>query len=54
VFLVLYATNVLGVSAPEFGVLVAVQALAAMAAYIPAARFADTMGRKRTEGPSAA
>ena len=46
VFLVLYATNVIGIRAPQFGILVAVQALTAMAAQIPAGRFADSMGRK--------
>jgi MFS family permease len=46
VFLVLYATNIIGIRAPQFGILVAVQALTAMAAQIPAGRFADSMGRK--------
>jgi MFS family permease len=46
VFLVLYATNVIGIAAPQFGVLVAIQAFTAMAAYIPAARFAGIFGRK--------
>jgi MFS family permease len=46
VFLVLYTTNVIGIRAPQFGVLVAVQALTAMAAYIPAARLAGILGRK--------
>jgi MFS family permease len=46
VFLVLYATNVIGIRAPQFGVLLAVQALTAMAAQIPAARLADSIGRK--------
>jgi MFS family permease len=46
VFLVLYATNVVGITAPRFGALVAVQALAAVVVYIPAARLADRIGRK--------
>jgi MFS family permease len=46
VFLVLYATNVIGIAAPQFGVLVAVQALTAMLTYVPAARFAAVFGRK--------
>lgn len=46
VFLVLYAINVVGVSAPQFGVLVAVQMITAMLAYFPAARLADRVGRK--------
>jgi MFS family permease len=46
VFLVLYAINVIGISAPAYGVLVAVQATTAIVSYIPVARFADRMGRK--------
>ena len=46
VFLVLYATNVIGIQASQFGVLLGVQALTAMAAQIPAARLADSIGRK--------
>jgi MFS family permease len=46
VFLVLYAINVIGISAPAYGVLVAVQMTTAIASYIPVARFADRMGRK--------
>jgi MFS family permease len=46
VFLVLYAVNVVGVSAPRFGVLVAVQAVTAMVVYVPAARIAERTGKK--------
>jgi MFS family permease len=46
VFLVLYALNVIGIGAPEFGLLVAIQATTAMVAYVPAARLADRHGRK--------
>jgi MFS family permease len=46
VFLVLYTTNVIGIAAPQFGVLVAVQAFTAMTTYVPAARFAAVFGRK--------
>ncbi|HEX7546569.1 MAG TPA: MFS transporter, partial [Gemmatimonadaceae bacterium] len=46
VFLVLYAVNILGISAPRFGLLVAVQAATAMAVYIPAARIAQRLGKK--------
>jgi len=46
VFLVLYAINVIGISAPAYGVLIAVQMTTAIASYIPAARFADRIGRK--------
>ena len=46
VFLVLYAINVIGISAPAYGVLVAVQMTTAIVSYIPVARFADRMSRK--------
>jgi MFS family permease len=46
VFLVIYATNVIGVTAAQFGVLVGVQMATAIVVYIPAARLADRVGRK--------
>ena len=46
VFLVLYATNVVGVSAAEFGALIGVQMATAIVIYLPAARLADRLGRK--------
>ena len=46
VFLVLYAINVVGVTAPEFGVLIGVQVTTSILCYIPAARLADRIGRK--------
>ncbi len=46
VFLVLYAVNVAGVTAPQYGMLVAVQMVAAILSYVPAARLADRVGRK--------
>jgi MFS family permease len=46
VFLVLYAVNVIGVSAPQFGMLVAVQAGTSMLVYLPAARIAERTGKK--------
>jgi MFS family permease len=46
VFLVLYAIDVLGISAPRFGVLIAVQTTTAILSYFPAARLADRTGRK--------
>jgi MFS family permease len=46
VFLVLFALNVVGISAGEFGVLIAVQMLTSILVYIPAARRADRLGRK--------
>jgi MFS family permease len=46
VFLVLYALNVVGISAPQFGVLIGVQMTTSILCYIPAARLADRIGRK--------
>src|SRR5437867_1363719 len=46
VFLVLYAINVIGISAPAYGFLVAVQMTTAIVSYLPVARFADRVGRK--------
>jgi len=46
VFLVLYATNVVGVSAAQFGALVGVQMATAILVYLPSARLADRLGRK--------
>jgi MFS family permease len=46
VFLVLYAVNVIGISASQFGFLIAVQMVSAIIVYIPAARIADRIGRK--------
>ncbi len=41
VFLVIYATVIVGVSAAQFGILVAVQSLTSMIVYLPAARISD-------------
>ncbi|MFN2566957.1 MAG: MFS transporter [Gemmatimonadaceae bacterium] len=46
VFLVLYATNVVGITAPQFGALIAVQMSTSILVYVPAARVADRAGRK--------
>jgi MFS family permease len=46
VFVVLHAMNVVGVTAPEYGALVAVQVTTSIAVYLPAARLADRVGRK--------
>lgn len=46
VFLVIFATTIVGISAPRYGVLIAVQMATAIAVYIPVARFADRFGRK--------
>ena len=46
VFLVIYALNVIGISAPEYGVLVGVQSATSIACYLPVARLADRIARK--------
>lgn len=46
VFIVLYATNVIGISLAEYGILVAIQMVTSMVVYVPAAKFADRVGRK--------
>jgi MFS family permease len=46
VLIVLYATNVVGVSFVEFGTLISVQMATAILVYVPAAKFADRTGRK--------
>jgi MFS family permease len=46
IFVVLYVTNVTGVSLPQYGALVAVQMVTSILVYIPAAKVADRVGRK--------
>ena len=46
VFLVLYAVNIVGIGATEFGLLVAVQTLTVIVCSMPAAHLADRVGRK--------
>lgn len=46
VFLVIYALDVVGIRAPAYGVLVAVQMTTSILGYLPAARLADRIGRK--------
>lgn len=46
VFLVIYATTVVGITAPQYGLLIAVQMTTAIAVYLPAAKIADRIGRK--------
>lgn len=46
IFLVLFAINVVGISPPAFGLLVAVQMTTSIISYFPAARLADRTGRK--------
>jgi MFS family permease len=46
VFLVLYAINVMGIGAPAFGSLIAIQALTTIVVQVPAARLAERAGKK--------
>ncbi|MBA4185678.1 MAG: MFS transporter, partial [Acidobacteria bacterium] len=46
IFIVLYVTNVIGVSLAEYGILVAIQMTTAILVYIPSAKLADRIGRK--------
>lgn len=45
-FSVIYAMNIIGVTAPQYGILISVQTVTAIAVYIPAAKIADKIGRK--------
>ena len=46
VFLVLYALNIVGISAPRYGVLIAAEMATTIVVSIPASRIADRTGRK--------
>jgi MFS family permease len=46
IFIILYVTNVTGISLPQYGALFAVQMTTAILVYIPAAKVADRVGRK--------
>jgi MFS family permease len=46
VFLVIYALDVVGIRASEYGLLVSTQMITAILCYLPAARLADRIGRK--------
>ena len=46
IFVILYVTNVLGLSVARYGVLVAIQITTSILVYVPAARIADRVGRK--------
>jgi MFS family permease len=46
VFLVIYATTIVGISAPRYGLLVAVQMVTTIAISIPAAEIASRIGKK--------
>lgn len=46
IFIILYVTNVLGLSVAEYGILVAIQITTSILVYIPAGKIADRVGRK--------
>ena len=46
VFIIIYATNVIGVSLAQYGVLVAIQMTTSILVYIPSAKISDRIGRK--------
>jgi MFS family permease len=46
VFLVIYALDVIGIGAPQYGILVSIQMVTAILSYLPAARLADRIGRR--------
>lgn len=46
IFVILYVTNVLGLSVARYGLLVAIQVATSILVYIPAGRIADRVGRK--------
>ena len=46
IFVVLYVTNVSGITLPEFGILVAIQLLTSILIYVPSAKVAEWIGRK--------
>lgn len=46
IFIILYVTNVLGVSVAQYGLLVAIQITTSILVYIPAGKIADRVGRK--------
>jgi MFS family permease len=46
IFVVLYVTNVSGVTIPKYGVLVAIQLMTAILIYVPSAKIATRVGRK--------
>lgn len=46
VLIIIYVTNVIGVSVAQYGVLVAIQLVTSILVYVPAAKLADRLGRK--------
>lgn len=46
IFVVLYVTNVSGITLPQYGILVAIQLLTAILIYLPSAKIAGRVGKK--------
>jgi len=46
ILIILYVTNIIGISVAEFGILVAIQMVTSILVYIPAAKIADRIGRR--------
>jgi MFS family permease len=46
IFVILYVTNILGISVAQYGALVAIQITTSILVYIPSAKIADRVGRK--------
>jgi MFS family permease len=46
IFVVLYVTDIVGITIPRYGVLVAVQLATSILVYVPSAKMADHLGRK--------
>lgn len=46
ILIVIYVTNIIGISIAQFGILVAIQMATSIVVYIPAAKIADRIGRK--------
>jgi MFS family permease len=46
VLIILYVTNIIGINIAQYGVLVAIQLATSIVVYLPAAKFADRIGRK--------
>lgn len=46
IFIVLYVSNILGISLKQYGILIAIQMLTSILVYFPAAKIADRIGRK--------
>ncbi|MBI4471702.1 MAG: MFS transporter [Acidobacteria bacterium] len=46
VLVVIYATTIIGITAPQFGLLVAIQMITSIVVYVPAARAAERFGGK--------